>query len=54
MFKKGDKVQHRRTKRKGTVHSASKKHPGWLKVLWHGEQDPYRYEVEELVHEKED
>lgn len=49
-FEKGNKVQHRRTKRLGEVHSKSKKHPGWVKVVWEGDDHPYRYEPEDLVH----
>lgn len=47
-MQKGDKVQHKVTKRIGKVHSFSKKHPGWIKVQWEGDDVAFRYEAEEL------
>lgn len=48
-FKKDDRVEHRRTGRKGIVRGESKKHPGWFKVQWDGASDAIRYEPEDLV-----
>ena len=53
VFEKGDKVQHRKTNRVGVIHSKSRKHPGWLKVVWEGDSHAYRYEPEDLVHSKD-
>jgi hypothetical protein len=47
-MQKGVQVTHKKTGRKGMVHSLSKKHPGWLKVQWEGDHNLYRYEAHEL------
>lgn len=47
-FKKDERVEHRRTGRKGTCLGESESHPGWFKVQWDGEAFWVRYEASEI------
>jgi homogentisate 1,2-dioxygenase len=47
-MEKGSHVRHKKTFREGVVQGFSKKHPGWVKVVWAGDTVAYRYEPNEL------